>query len=111
MPVQFRPAAPFHGCKAVIFVDPLLDNAQEASKQHVYYVTPLETPDARAADLSTALLGSGSGAGDSDAAKKMKLVLLKPGNGHGVKELLKKMEAAKGLGSSSGAAAAGCAPI
>lgn len=39
----------------------------------------------------------------------MKLVLLKPGNGQGMKELLKKMETAKGLSGSSDAAAARCA--
>jgi hypothetical protein len=45
---------------------------------------------------------------DGDGATKMKLVLLKPGEGQGIKELLKSMESTKGPASSSDAAAARC---
>lgn len=56
-------------------------------------------------DLSTALLGSEEAAADGDTSTKMKLVLLKPGNEQGMKELLKKMEKSKGLNDVQGAAA------
>ena len=42
---------------------------------------------------------------DGNAATKMKLVLLKPGEGQGIKELLKSMESTEGPASSSDAAA------
>lgn len=62
----------------------------------------------RNADLSTALLGGKAGRADRDGATKMKLVLLKPGDGQGIKELLKSMEPVEGGTASSDAAATRC---
>ena len=61
------------------------------------------------ADLSTALLGGKeAGPADRDGATKMKLVLLKPGDGQSIKELLKSMEPVEGASASSDAAAVRC---
>lgn len=57
------------------------------------------------ADLSTALLGGEEASAGGDASTKMKLVLLKPGNEQGMKDLLKKMENTKGLNDGQGSAA------